>query len=71
MVGQFKRDYARAIRNYKDGFVPMPEGLLFINRLQFGFFSILARLNVTVDYRKVESAYLHREHLEAALKENQ
>jgi predicted unusual protein kinase regulating ubiquinone biosynthesis (AarF/ABC1/UbiB family) len=38
-------------------FVPMPEGLLFMNRLQFGFYSVLARLDVSVDYRAVEEAF--------------
>jgi len=69
VVRDFKRDYAKAMRNYKDGFVPMPPGLLFINRLEFGFFSILARLNVTVDYRKVERGYLFDKHIEQALAE--
>ncbi|MEE2962230.1 MAG: AarF/ABC1/UbiB kinase family protein [Myxococcota bacterium] len=41
-----------------DHFVPLPPGILFINRLQFGFFSVLARLNVEVDYAAVEREYL-------------
>jgi predicted unusual protein kinase regulating ubiquinone biosynthesis (AarF/ABC1/UbiB family) len=41
----------------KDGsFVSPPEGLLFMNRLQFGFYSVLARLDARVDYREVEHA---------------
>jgi len=67
MVRKFKKDYAHAMRNYKDGFVAMPEGLLFINRLEFGFFSILARLDVTVDYKKVDTAYLLQEHVDQTL----
>ena len=47
--------------------MPMPEGLLFINRLEFGFFSIIARLNVTVDFRKVEAAYVSQELIDQAL----
>lgn len=39
-------------------YVAMPEGFLFINRLQFGFYSVLARLNAEVDYAKVEHAYI-------------
>ncbi len=69
VVRTFKKDYAKALRNYKDGFVPMPEGLLFINRLEFGFFSIIARLNVTVDFRKVEAAYVSQELIDQALLE--
>jgi predicted unusual protein kinase regulating ubiquinone biosynthesis (AarF/ABC1/UbiB family) len=38
-------------------FVPLPEGLLFMNRLQFGFYSVLARLDVEVDYRAVEERF--------------
>ena len=33
-----------------------PEGLLFMNRLQCGFYSVLARLECEVDYAKVEQA---------------
>ncbi|HKU42666.1 MAG TPA: AarF/ABC1/UbiB kinase family protein [Polyangiales bacterium] len=35
-------------------FVPLPDGILFMNRLQFGFYSVLARLEVAADYRRVE-----------------
>lgn len=43
----------------KDGsFVPLPRGILFMNRLQFGFYSVLARLNVEADYRDVERRFL-------------
>jgi predicted unusual protein kinase regulating ubiquinone biosynthesis (AarF/ABC1/UbiB family) len=37
-------------------FVPLPDGILFMNRLQFGFYSVLARLDVTADYRAAEDA---------------
>lgn len=43
-----------------DGFVPLPEGMIFLNRLQFGFYSILARLNAEVDYASVEEAFFER-----------
>jgi len=39
-------------------FVPLPPGMLFMNRLQFGFYSVLARLDVSVDYAEVERAFL-------------
>jgi predicted unusual protein kinase regulating ubiquinone biosynthesis (AarF/ABC1/UbiB family) len=39
-------------------FVMPPRGLAFMNRLQFGFFSILAKLDATVDYAAIESAFL-------------
>jgi predicted unusual protein kinase regulating ubiquinone biosynthesis (AarF/ABC1/UbiB family) len=39
-------------------FVPLPPGMLFMNRLQFGFYSVLARLAVMVDYAAVERQFL-------------
>ncbi|HVU06033.1 MAG TPA: AarF/ABC1/UbiB kinase family protein [Polyangiaceae bacterium] len=39
-------------------FVPLPESTVLLNRLQLGFFSVLARLDVEVDYRAVEQAFL-------------
>ena len=41
-------------------FVPMPPGMLFMNRLQFGFYSVLARLDVEVDYAAIERGFLPR-----------
>jgi predicted unusual protein kinase regulating ubiquinone biosynthesis (AarF/ABC1/UbiB family) len=39
-------------------FFTMPPSMLFVNRLQFGFYSVLARLDVEVDYARVEHAFL-------------
>jgi predicted unusual protein kinase regulating ubiquinone biosynthesis (AarF/ABC1/UbiB family) len=39
-------------------FVQLPSGMLFMNRLQFGFYSVLARLDVSVDYADVERRFL-------------
>ena len=39
-------------------FVPLPEGMVFMNRLQFGFYSVLARLDVQVDYAAVERSFM-------------
>lgn len=39
-------------------FVMPPRGLAFMNRLQFGFYSVLARLNVAVDYAEIERKIL-------------
>jgi predicted unusual protein kinase regulating ubiquinone biosynthesis (AarF/ABC1/UbiB family) len=39
-------------------FFPMPPEMVFINRLQFGFYSVLARLDVEVDYAAVEAGFL-------------
>jgi len=38
-------------------FTSIPEGLLFMNRLHFGFYSVLARLDACVDYRAVEEQF--------------
>jgi predicted unusual protein kinase regulating ubiquinone biosynthesis (AarF/ABC1/UbiB family) len=45
-------------RDTDDNFVPLQDGMLFINRLQFGFFSVLARLDATVDYNAIERGYV-------------
>jgi predicted unusual protein kinase regulating ubiquinone biosynthesis (AarF/ABC1/UbiB family) len=43
----------------KDGsFVQLPPNMVFLNRLQFGFYSVLARLDVSVDYAAVEREFL-------------
>lgn len=36
----------------------MPKEMLFINRLQFGFYSVLARFDVEADYASVESGFV-------------
>jgi predicted unusual protein kinase regulating ubiquinone biosynthesis (AarF/ABC1/UbiB family) len=43
------------------GFVQLPPGMLFMNRLQFGFYSILARLSARADYRAVEERFFCEE----------
>ena len=40
------------------GLTPLPEGMIFMNRLQFGFYSVLSRLDVEVDYARVERKFL-------------
>ena len=58
LVGQMKDAGTETLRQKDDSFVPMPEGMLFMNRLQFGFYSVLARLDVAVDYAAVEKSFL-------------
>lgn len=41
----------------EDEFFAMPEDMLFVNRLQFGFYSVLARLDVEADYSGVERSF--------------
>ena len=49
-----------AARKLKDSEItPVSPDLFFINRLQFGFYSVLARLDVRVDYAGVEKAFWH------------
>lgn len=52
------RDMKHHMLEEDSGFVQLPEGMLFMNRLQFGFYSVLARLNAEVDYRAVEREFL-------------
>lgn len=53
------REMKEAVLLKKGGnFVPLPPGMLFMNRLQFGFYSVLARLDVEADYAAVESRFL-------------
>lgn len=54
VVGRFKAMAVELAKLPKGEFSQMPPGILFLNRLQFGFFSILARLDVEVDYVAVE-----------------
>ena len=44
----------------------MPSDMVFINRLQFGFYSVLARMDVEVDYAAVENAFMGGDSTEAA-----
>ncbi len=53
-IGEMKR----AVFSKNGNFVPLPQGMLFMNRLQFGFYSVLARLDVEVDYAAVERAFM-------------
>jgi predicted unusual protein kinase regulating ubiquinone biosynthesis (AarF/ABC1/UbiB family) len=53
------KDLAMDARTMKaEEIAPLPPGILFMNRLQFGFYSVLARLDVEVDYAAVEQAFL-------------
>ncbi|MFO0618743.1 MAG: AarF/ABC1/UbiB kinase family protein [Polyangiaceae bacterium] len=61
------RDVKSIVLEKKSNFTPLPDGMVFINRLQFGFYSVLSTLDVEVDYRAVERAFLaeteHARHL--------
>jgi len=54
------KDMGTAARKLKDDEItPVSPDLFFINRLQFGFYSVLARLDVTMDYAEIEKGFLH------------
>jgi len=54
------KNMGTAARKLKDSEItPVSPDLFFINRLQFGFYSVLARLDVTVDYAQIEQGFLH------------
>jgi predicted unusual protein kinase regulating ubiquinone biosynthesis (AarF/ABC1/UbiB family) len=50
-----------ALKIDKSELFTMPADMVFINRLQFGFYSVLARLDVEVDYAAIERAFLPRD----------
>ncbi|MDB4931178.1 MAG: Ubiquinone biosynthesis monooxygenase UbiB [Myxococcaceae bacterium] len=53
------RHIAKESRSIPDAeFFTMPSEMTFMNRLQFGFYSLLARLDVTVDYAAIEREIL-------------
>lgn len=53
------KQLALQAKSFADGEVaPLPPGMLFMNRLQLGFYSVLARLDVEVDYAEVERGFL-------------
>jgi predicted unusual protein kinase regulating ubiquinone biosynthesis (AarF/ABC1/UbiB family) len=53
------KEMGKQVRHLPKGeVVPVPKGMVFMNRLQFGFYSVLARLGVEVDYAGVEMRFL-------------
>ncbi len=53
------KDMAIAARKMPDDeLFTMPPEMLFMNRLQFGFYSVLARLAVEVDYAEIERGFI-------------
>jgi len=47
-----------------DSFVQLPKGMLFMTRLQLGFYSVLARLDARADYAGVEARFFAEAGLE-------
>jgi predicted unusual protein kinase regulating ubiquinone biosynthesis (AarF/ABC1/UbiB family) len=55
------KDMAKVAKSVdEDEFFTMPADMVFINRLQFGFYSVLARLDVEVDYAEIERTFVPR-----------
>lgn len=54
LVEEMKVMAVAARKAHDDEFFAMPEDMVFMNRLQFGFYSLLARLDVAVDYAAIE-----------------
>ncbi len=52
------RDLKRAMKAGDGSFVQPPPQLALMNRLQFGFYSVMGRLDVELDYRAIEGAFL-------------
>ncbi len=53
------RDNAMAmLKGSSKDFKPLPPEWVFFNRLQLGFYSVLARLDVPVDYRRLDASLL-------------
>jgi hypothetical protein len=50
----------KAMWSKDKSFVQLPPTLILLNRLQFGFYSVLARLDVSVDYASLERSFLDR-----------
>jgi hypothetical protein len=44
--------------------VQLPQGMIFMTRLQFGFYSVLARLDAQADYAAVEARFFAEAGLE-------
>ena len=58
LVDEMKEIAKEARSVAKDEFYTMPPDMLFMNRLQFGLYSVLARLDAEVDYATVERAFI-------------
>ena len=56
-VDGFKEMGAAARKLKDDEITPVSPDLFFINRLQFGFYSVLARLDITMDYAEIEKGF--------------
>src|SRR5262249_29398984 len=70
MTATYVADIVREVKDAKVGLmrksatsVAPPPAMIFMNRLQFGFYSVLAELDVAVDYAKIEADFLREANL--------
>jgi predicted unusual protein kinase regulating ubiquinone biosynthesis (AarF/ABC1/UbiB family) len=61
LVDEMKTMALAARKIPQEEFFTLPPEMLFMNRLQFGFYSVLARLDVDVNYAAVEAAFLPKD----------
>jgi len=66
---QYATDVVQGVYELKkhvlgESFVQLPTGMLFMTRLQLGFYSVLARLDARVDYASVEARFFAEAGLE-------
>jgi predicted unusual protein kinase regulating ubiquinone biosynthesis (AarF/ABC1/UbiB family) len=54
LYADMKENARVMLRGKREDFAPLPAEWLFFNRLQLGFYSVLARLDVAVDYNAIE-----------------
>lgn len=54
------RDSAVKMVRSGEAFTPLPAEWIFVNRLQLGFYSVLARLDVDVAYNALDASLLPR-----------
>lgn len=59
LLDEMKGMAKMATKTRPEDFFTMPPEALFLNRLHFGFYSVLARFDVEVDYHAVEAGYWH------------
>jgi len=58
LVGGMREMAVVARKLPEEQFFTMPPEMLFVNRLQFGFYSVLARLEIEADYASVERGFI-------------
>jgi len=58
LLEDIRANFLVLLKGSERDYAPLSPDFLFLNRLQLGFYSVLARLDVAVDYRELETAIL-------------